>query len=370
MSGSRCLPLLVLAVAACGDPQAPPDRKPEPTALLHDFGIIPHGESRTHDYAIDVEPYGVQLIPLRVQLDCSCGHAQIILRAADGSERTVDGRPFADNAIQPGETLIARVTVDTITKDPVDLPPSTSRGYVVLQPADDRSGLRRINWPLLVHFGIDSPVEVKPFEAINFEKVPQSRTPTRILTLRGDERHRGMKFGPVTCTDPAIEATLEQTGDHTHLRVRCRPDEQGNRRAALSVGTDREDGYRVNLSVTWKVVPDLEAYPMAKLSFRTQLDREQTVEQSSSQYLQVADHDLSRDVEFAVHEIVWDDGRDAASHFEVTFAPIADRPRHRRMFVRYLGGLDKPFRGRIQLTTNGDDGPFLPISLVALAIKS
>ena len=42
----------------------------------------------------------------------------------------------------------------------------------------------------------------------------------------------------------------------------------------------------------------------------------------------------------------------------------------KRMTVRYRGGLERNFRGRVVLTVGGDDGPFLPVSLVVFAIRS
>lgn len=371
----RLLILLPALFTACSEPAGPigagspaGPRAQQPQAVDHDFGVIPHGESRSHDYEIDTSGYDARFVPLRVQLDCSCGRGQIVLRAADGSERFVDGSPQTANAQQPGETLIARVVIDTLLKDPVDLPSTNARGYLVLQPTDDRTGLRRVHWPLLLRFGIDSPVEVKPFSAVEFGKVPQSAAPEALLLLSGDDNHQKVRFGPAHSSDAAITAVVEQDGDATHLRVRCRPGAEGNYRAVIGVDTDMANGYRVNLSVTWKVVPDLELYPLRKLSFRARFARAQTEAEASSQYLQVVDHDRSRGAEFEVRQIVGDDGRDVTASFAVRFEPLRDRPRHHRVFVRYLGGLESEFRGRIVLTKGGDAGPFLPIPLVVFAI--
>lgn len=361
-----------LLLAGCDEDAGPRPTVPAapPPAVDHDFGVIPHGESRTHDYVLDTAVLtGGPYVPLRAQLDCSCGRATLLLRDGDGNERALDGRPHGDNAQRPGETLIARVVVDTLTKDPEDLPHATSRGYVVLQPVDDATGLRRVVWPLLVRFGIDCPVVVTPVAAIDFAAVPQSTTPEVRLRLRGDDAHPSVRFGPVASSHPAIEARLESAGDgEARLFVRCHPGEPGNGRAVLGVGTDLSSGYRVNIGVTWKVVPDLTASPMAKMSFRARLDRPQTEAESSSQYLIVANHDVSKSAEFTVHEIVGSDGQDASASFAVTFEPAPGRPRQQRMFVRYTGGLDGAFRGRLVLTVDGENGPFLPIQLVVFPI--
>lgn len=378
------LPGLVLfgLFAGCGGEPTPapagapagrsgqPVQPVQPAAVEHDFGVIPHGEKRTHDYVLDVRSLGVDCVPLRAQLDCSCGRAVVLLRHRDGTERAVDGSPASPNAPTADETVVVRVTVDTVTKDAVDLPKTVSRGYVVLQPLRDRDGTQRVQWPLIVRFGIDSPVVLQPFAALDFGRVPLSSTPEILTTLRGDERHPAAKFGPVRCSEAAITATLEPGDGHTVLRARCRPGEAGNHRAVLQVDSDLPGGYQVNLGVQWKVVPDVEAIPMAKLSLRADLQREQPAEAASGQFLVVVDHDPARGPEFVVHEIVGDDGRDARSSFAVTFTPVPQQPTQHRLFVRYLGGQPTGFRGRLVLAKPGGQGPFLSIELVLFAAKA
>jgi hypothetical protein len=368
-----CSAVISCLLASCGEtpPKAPAHQgPPRPPAAEFDFGVIPHGESRTHDYVLDVRSLGTDYVPLRAQLDCSCGRAQIILRDKKGNERLVDGSPTSVNAPTPDETLIARLFLDTITKDAVDLPHTTTRGSVLLQPLHDRDGSLRVQWPLIVHFGIESPVELHPFAAIDFERVPQSRTPEILTNLRGDAAHRDIRFGAITCTDPAIVATLQPDGDHFVLRTRCTPGEVGNHNAVVSIATSLESGYKVNVGVQWKVVPDLEARPMAKLSFLCNLTREQRKDEIASQFLLVADHDPARGGEFAVHKLVDDQGHDARSSFEVTFVPIAGPDQQHRMFLRYLGGQPNGFRGSLVLGKGGATGPFLTIELVVFAGKN
>lgn len=368
-----CRLALAVLAAACGKAPAHPPAPSVLEPLRHDFGVIPHGEARTHDYVFDSAQCGIELIPLRAQLDCSCGHAVVLLRKADGSERLVDGSPSPVNAPTQDETVVVRVTVDTRTKDPIDLPAATSRGYLVLQPKHDGDCSQRVQWPLLVQFGIDTPVLVKPFAAFDFERVPASARPELMTTLAGDEAHPQVHFGAVHSSDPAIAPSLEALGTGTALRVRCTPGEPGNHRAVVSVDTDLPSGYRVNFSVTWKVVPDLEAAPMAKLSFRADLGRAQTETESRDQFLVVTDHDVRRTAEFVVRGIVGDDGNDASPSFAVTFAPIPQQPRQQRVYVRYLGGRTNGFRGKIVLGKPGDTppaGPRLELELVVFAARN
>lgn len=359
---------------ACSDaanPAKPVPQEPRGPALVeHDFGVIPHPEKREHDFVLDVSNLGGRFIPLRAHLDCSCGHADLRIRGADGTERGLDGSPNPANVVGPDERLIVHVVIDTVTKEAVDVPKTASRGHVVLQPADDRTGGRRIQWPLLLHYGIDSPVVVQPFAAIDFGRVPRSATPEIRTSIRGDERHAAMKFLRVSSSDDDIQATLEPTGDHVRLVVRCRPRDLGSHRALVSVETDAASGFRVNLAVTWKVVPDLEATPMAKVSFRADLSRPQTADEAIGQFVVLTDHDPRRPPEFAVHEFVDDAGQDAAGSFAVDLQPIPGQPRQHRLTVRYAGGRTEAFRGRLVLTKHGADGPFLPIEIAVFPTRT
>jgi hypothetical protein len=381
---------LAVLVGACGDshdpaqtPTAPPTT--QLATIEHDFGVIPHGETREHDFVLDLAVLGRPHVPLRTFLDCSCGRAEMFVRDRHGKERPVDGSPAVQNAPGDGETLVVRVTLTTGTREPVDLPHTATHASVLLQPVDSRGGAGRVRWPLLLRFGVDVPVEVRPFAALDFGRVPASRRPELLTTLRGDAAHPGVRFGPVTCTDPAIAVALEPADDHVVLRARCTPGQVGSYRATIRVGTDlappgrgaaaapardaaAEPGagaFHVELLATWKVVPDLEAQPTSKIAFRTDLSREQNEAESQSQFLLVTDHDLARDSEFALHELVTDDGHDARSSFAVRFAKVPGDERTRRLYVRYLGGLTTGFRGRIVLSKGGAAGPFLPIELVA-----
>lgn len=367
--------LALLLSAACGDPPAASPAAATaqgPPALEHDYGVIPHGQSREHDFRLDPVALGgsAPWIPLHVQLDCSCGHAALLLRAADGTERRLDGRPAAENAPAAGQTVVARVVIDTKAREAIDLPHTISRGYVVWQSVDDPSGMRRQRWPLLLRFGVDAPVTLHPFASLDFGRVPTCRIGEVVTFLRGDENHGDVRFGRVVASDPRLDAALEPGDGHWLLRVRCHPHELGNHRAVVSVETDLPGDYVVQLPVTWKVVPELEASPVSKVSFRADLRREQTEDEARGQFVLVTDHDVSRPPEFTVRAVVDDAGHDAAADFVVTFEPVPGQPRQQRLHVRYLGGHPDGFRGRIVLGKAGLDAPTLPIQLVAFPTRA
>lgn len=373
----RLFVLACLLLGACGD-QAPPTaatpvapQPAPPQGLLtidHDFGLIPHGETRHQEFVLDLDRIGEPVVPMRVHIDCSCGHADLRFRGADGRERFPDGSGDVRNRPAPGETAVLRIEIDTKKKEPIDVAKTTSRGFVVLQPVTDDTGLGRLQWPFVIRFGIEAPFVLRPLAALDFGRVPLAGKGSLTTTLRGDERHRDAQFGPVTCTDPAVAVQLEAKDDHWLLHAVCTPGELGNHRAFVTIG-NTVPGYVLELAATWKVVPDLEATPMPKISFRAGLQREQTAAEAAGQFVLVTDHDLRRSSEFHVHKVVDGDGRDLSSHFATTLVAVPDQPRQHRLCVRYVGGLTQGLRGSIVLTKNGAEGPFLPIELVVFAHK-
>ncbi|MFN9948809.1 MAG: hypothetical protein ACK56S_18395, partial [Planctomycetota bacterium] len=160
----RSVCLLVLAVA-CGRSSAPtppaaaPAGARAPLALDHDFGIVPHGETRVHEFPLDLAVIGDDYVPLRVHFDCACGRAELLLRGRDGTERFVDGAGTASSRPAAGESLGLRLALDTARKEPLDLKATASRGFIVLQSIGEPAGGSRVPWPLTGRCAIDAPVD-------------------------------------------------------------------------------------------------------------------------------------------------------------------------------------------------------------------
>ncbi|MFY9342608.1 MAG: hypothetical protein WAT39_08965 [Planctomycetota bacterium] len=365
---------LCALAAACSDPApapkatTPSPREQGPLTIEHDFGIVPHGESRQHECTLDLARLGRPYVPLRVHLDCACGRAELRIRNAAGQDRFTDASGSTANCPGPGESLVLRITLETGAKEPLDVPKTTSRGFVVLQDAGDITGTNRIQWPILLHFGIDCPFVLRPFAALDFGRVPQSRPGTLATTIRPDEAHPGAAPTAVHSTDPDVAVRLEAKDGHWLLHATCTPGTLGNHRAVVAVANTLP-GYQLLLLANWKVIADLEATPVPKISFRSSLQRPQTEAEAVGQFVIVTDHDSRRAAEFTVHKVVDDAGTDLGRHFAVWLQPVPDQPRQHRLFVRYQGGLVQGVRGSIVLTKNGDQGPFLPIELVVFAHK-
>jgi hypothetical protein len=371
--------LLLLAAAACSKgPQNParPNQPPnQPPALSFDFGVIPHGKARDHEFVLDTrKALGGDYVAIGVTSDCTCSRSELFLRDGAGHVRPIDLRPLPANAPKEGEVLVVHTQIDTAQKEPVDIGPVDSGAAVVLQPVASSDPYARVKWPLLIRYSVDSPVRVKPFAVLDFQSVPRSRKPALECVLLSDIKGRPIRFGPVHCDDPRFQCTIEPVDDFARLCVVFTPGADAPKepfRQLVTIDTDLDDGYRVKLAAVGAVVDDFEAVPTDVLSFRADLRHEQPREKATSQFLRVVDHDESRPAEFQVARFVDDAGHDASKHFEVRFEPIVGDERSRKLFVRCLGGIEAPdFHAELVLAKDPIHGPFFPIRVVALAAKT
>lgn len=353
-------------LAACGpaDPPAKPGVLP---VLSHDYGTVPHGQAREHDFVVDLlGTLGPGWIAQGTQLDCSCARSRLAILDADGTVHPV-ARAHPAPLLQDGQKLIVTVLLDTAFKEAVDLKPVNSQGSIVLQRADSMYASDRKMWPMRLRFAIDAPVRLKPFAVLDFERVPVS-VPRKLTTvLLSDIPNQPIAFGPASCADPRVQLQLLEREDKTLLETKFVPTEQtGSFRSLVTIDTDLPSGYQVKIPVVGKVVPDLEVSPIAKISLLTDLTRAQPETAAASQYVQVTDHDKSRPAGFVVAQVVDGSGADASDSFAVRFEPLDGDERTHRMYVRYTGGQAGEFRGEIVLAKDPEKGPFLPIQLVAL----
>lgn len=373
----RALPLLaLLALGACGAksdpaPATAPPQNPAPAAptpLFHDFGSIPHGKSGEHDFVLDLRrELGPGYFTVGTHLDCSCASVQTLLRDAAGNERLV---PMYGAETEPkdGELLVVRLLVDTARKEPVDVGPIESHANVLLMPPGVHDPRARVSWPLRFRYSVDSPVRLRPYAVLDFERVPFSAPRTLLTSIASDLPNRPICFGPIHCDDDRLALSLENKGDLVYLHATLTPrgDDAGNVRTLVTIETDLESGYRLQLAAIGQIIPDLVALPIDKLSIRADLRSAQSVERAQSQYLLLTDHDRRRPAEFQIARLVDAAGNDATKNFEVTFEPVAGDERSRRMRLRWIGHAESEFRGEIVLTKDPEHGPFLPIEVVAL----
>ena len=360
------LALLGCCLLAACDPGHPPVEPGTLPVLSHDYGTVPHSQAREHEFVIDLlGTIGPGWIAQGAQLDCSCARSKLSILDATGTVQPVDpGHPAP--LLQEGEKLILTVQLDTAFKEAVDLERVTSQGSLVLQRADSMRADRKL-WPIRLHFAIDAPVRLQPFAILDFERVPVSVPRELTTVLLSDMPEQPIEFGPASCADPRVHLNLRKRDDKTLLDTTFIATEQtGSFRSLVTIDTDLASGYQIKMPVVGKVVPDLEASPMAKLSLRTDLTRAQPQAAEASQYLQVTDHDKRRPSDFVVAGVVDAAGDDASESFAIRFEPLKGNERSQRMYVRYTGGQAGEFRGQIVLAKDPENGPFLTIQLVAL----
>lgn len=355
------------ASAALGAPR--PQTLP---TLTHDFGIVPHSETRQHDFVLDVRgTVGADWYSPGTHVDCSCARTELFLRSTDG---TLTPIPVfqPDTAPKEGEVLVVRVILDTQKREAVDTKDLDSRVLVVLQRTDSRDPQKRVMWPLQFRFRVDAPIRVRPVATLDFERVPHARPKTISLNLSSDLPSRAVTFSNARCEDARVQLRIEPHDGYSLLQATLQPrdGDTGNLRAIVTVDTDLDPAYQLRIPAVAAFVPDLEAIPLAKISIRTDLSRAQDEGRAGSQYVLVTDHDLSRSEDFVVAKVTDAAGADASSQWSITFENVPGEPRSRRVHARWIGARSSEFRGELVLAKDTQKGPFLPIELVALHDKN
>lgn len=353
--------LLCLLALGCGGDDSPATQASPPLVLRHDFGVIPHGEKPHHDFVVELARELGPLVPLVYRGDCSCTSYQLILRNRDGVERIAPGNRVSQYAIGADEQLLLRLAVDTSQKEPVDMAPIPLSGTLVLQdPAGQRPP---IEVGVIFTYGIDCPVTLRPVAHLDFGSMPRTRSFTRRLELHGDGPDP-VRFGPVQSSLDRLTARLSPQGELTVLEATYTPDPDGapgSFQAVLTVETDL-GGYSLKIPVSGRVLPDIGVVPMDKIS----LNRFDFAKPGADHFVIVTDNLRRLDRSWSLHSLRDGDGADARQYFEVHLEPLDGDPYSTRVRVEYTGGLEPPmFRGQLILAMDPEQGPFIPIELVA-----
>ena len=361
----RALPLLILFAVLSGC-EAREDGPPGGTIrgaggrlyakkpLEHHFGVIRHGLTAEADLSVPLPP-GKTWIPVGFQRNCSCSHFVFVIRHPDGSETISMGQADPRFAIGPADELLLRITIETAEKESVDHEVVTIAGEFVAQALD--SALDRYVLPVLFRFGIDAPVELRPYGHLDIGDIARSISYRQSFELASD---RPVRFDEPRCfePDPAapegrrrcedLEASIEQDGDAATLSLRFKAGSgrfDGPFAMQVEIATDLPDGYTVRMPVTGRVIPDIEVSPPRIFSFR-QFD----LTKPASQALVITDHDSRRSADFALGSIVDRNGADLSEHFSLSIEPIDGHRRSRHLVLSYDGGVvGSHFRGQVHL---------------------
>jgi hypothetical protein len=339
-------------VPACSRPPAPAPFVP--TAVHHDFGMIPHGRVVKQRLRIEFPTDRGPMLPLGYQGSCSCASTVFVIAGKDGRERFSHGQAQIEHCVLPGEELFLELTLDTSEKEALEQRPLTNAGRVLLTDLGDRVG--RIEIPVVFTFGIDTPVRVVPFAHVDFGALPRSQKFSVTLELHGNAG-RAVQFGPVEGPDdPRAHGALRREGDLTLLDVSFAPDDRlGPARCDLRIRTDLPDGYVLRIPVSGAVVDDISFATMDRISFG-RFDFRVPKEA----FLLLTDHDRRRAPGFVVQRIETRAGTDLAQHFSAALEAVEGDDRASRLVVRYLGSYraSRVFRGAVHLAKT-EDGPKL-----------
>lgn len=343
--------LITLTAVACGHDEGAPTNEEigsenEPPRLEHDFGVIPHGHTRSHTFALSVPGGAVGYSPVGYNSGCSCGSANFQARNQDGDVRDLTGLPFEQQRIREGEELLLEITINTNLKEAADLPTVTTSAIAHVQNVHAPGP--RIPLPIVFHFAIDAPIAVLPTAHVNFGALARSRPYSQTLRLRPDPG-TSVEFGPVDTTDPRLTAVLTHDSGKHLLDLRFEPGaaaQTGPVLMAVQVKTDLEGGYLLEIPVSGEIIPDIVVEPYPRIGFG-RLD----LATSAEHFVQIYDHDLAREPGFVVHSLTDAKGNSLADHFECRMEPLPGNPRGTRVFLRYLGRMKaNGFRGILHLT--------------------
>jgi hypothetical protein len=340
--------ILLWLAASCGhDADATPQ---QPGTLRHDFGTLAHGTVAEHEFEVQ-RPGGLAgWYPRGWRTGCTCAIATLTIAGKDGQTRSAGFVPPAQKTLAEGERLLLKLAVDTRLKEAADQPPLTTHGEILL--ADLAEKHEQVVVPVSYTFAIDAPVRVLPFPHIDIGLLERAGRFRQTLELAGDERHPGVRFGPVQTSDPRLRASLVAEAETQALAVEFVPG--GGEFSGplppmrIEVATDLPGGYTVSIPVTAAILPLFSIEPPQGISFdRIDLAREH------DGFANVLDHDLDHPPELVVLRIKDRNGASLDQHFAARVEKLQGLPRGLRVHLRYLGKLTGSFFGAIELARPG-----------------
>lgn len=351
---------LLPPTTACRDgrPAAPQP----PVVLSHDFGTIPHGQSREHRFSVPIPAGALGVYPLGFATSCSCGLWDFLIRSPAGDERPT-GPAIADNVrvVRPGEELLLRLRVDTSKREAVDAPPVTFRGGVLLHVDGSEDPVRV---PVTFVYAIDAPIRIAPTAHVDFGALPYCRSFAQTLELTADRTEPPVRIGPVRTSDPRLQAELRHEEGTTMLDVRFTPratDREQSVVAAVYVDTDLPV-YALTIPVTGQITGAIVVEPSDHLGFNN-IDFAAPAEV----FAFVTDHEPTREPGFVALDIRNVNGASIAEHFTVDVSPVEAMPRMSKVVLRYIGGYEgNAFRGILRLAKPGSKEPLVALTFNAV----
>ncbi len=348
-------PAMFLCSTACGPGTAAksPLRTPwlAVSEMVHDFGEIPHGQSRTHQFTIDNRgPQRVRLTGIRNQCTCAITKVRLLRdgqpidRPVYNPPRQVDGG-FLMATLEPGERLAFEVKVDTRLRPPRDHK-EQALSQLHFEPAEEAGVLT-----LAYRFTIRSRVRI-------ISDLAPSMNPTIDLGdfSKDQEVYSVLELAPLK--EPFHLLSVTGDGDGVVLEKR-EPKNKGGYRYGIRVAprgkagpfdrllgfkTDIDHGYLLQIQLVGNALPNLQVTPHGRLDFG-RFDWRQPTER----FVTIVYRRPRFDPKLAVDsvDVHTRDGRDVSSLFEATID--GGGARRWTLSLKYKGGLKgKGFEGSVR----------------------
>jgi hypothetical protein len=248
MFSARSIPCLLplLLLAGCGvDVGA--DREQidaaDPVAS-HDFGVIPHGELRAHDFVVGGDAFWATHEPLDVEVDCTCVGATWTWISTD-----VD----TGHGSRRGVTVTLRI--DLRHEAPVDENCCWREAYLRVRSLDETAVDEVLSIPLRYRYGVDSPVSVLPSSVLDLGPVSRSNSGAVFCKLHVDDGME-LKLLQAGSEDPRLSCQLAPGEMGAEMLVTLLPGPStplGLYAATVTVATSR-DGYVLHLPVRARII--------------------------------------------------------------------------------------------------------------------
>jgi hypothetical protein len=346
-----------LALAGgCGD-RGPAARDAGMQGPYHDFGILDLGTQETHSFDIPV-PAGERVAPQSYSGDCSCGIGVVLILRPDGSEKLVYGLPPDQCILTPGDRVRLRLTLDTRYKEPIDVGRTLSHGQVHfahVHGSTARPSIQRLSF----HYGIRSPVEIRPVAHVDFGKLAASETFRQTLTIRGKLPDQRVELGAPTSSHAGVTVHIEPEGDAylLHVEVSAAGQERRNVVGEISLPTNLGHCPTLGIKFSGQFIDDIEYQPAPYVGFQM-FD----FSEEKQEFVNIVDHDVARPPGFVLHSIESPHGDDVGEHFAVSFQLLGDRTT--RVYVKYLGTMGgRSMRARLRLAKEAGGEPIAEVSI-------
>lgn len=351
------LPLcLLLPITACEErPEGRNDAWVAVSEDTHDFGEIPHGESREHRFWVENRSsQRIRLTGIRSQCSCAVVEPRVLAGGVTVDDRPMHNPPkfvqggYLMTWLEPGERLELTVRIDTKLRPPVDhVEPSLSELH--FEPQEVGKILFTYRFKIRARVWLFGELATKLTPVIDlgqyskyqevfsvFEVAPRDGNDFRVLGIEGTDDRLILE-----------RRKAKHAGGYRWL-VRLRPNGlPGPFERQLKFKTDLPGNYELPIAVSGNAVPSLQIFPFARLDFnRIDFTKPQRI------FVTLMYRRPQLDPVFRIGkiEVMSGGGEDIARFFEAGIE--GGEVRRWTLWLNYKGGFQgNRFKGWVQLVS-------------------